>query len=482
MWNYKKIGRKHVILASVMLINFLLILYTSQITLRNFQNSADEHIQYLTAQMFANGKLTVPAPNHSEFFKAFHLMIENGRAYGVFPAGWPLFLSIGMLFNAPWLVNPIFGTLTLLLVFLIAVKHFSKRVAIISITITLFNPFFIFNSASYFTHPTALLFVTLFVYFYMNCLDNPNKKSNYLMMGLASGFAFLARPFTATVVIVPLGVYLIYFFIKSKNVKIFFKNCMIPIIVFSFFLTFYLWYNDHRTGSPFLDPEKKLYPCVIPLSSKCPFGISKALEITISRIELLNLWMPIVMIFVFFYIFKRRKTTKEKILLLIPAFLIGGYFVDLVSAGNQYGPRFWYESFSALILITALGVNSFKKKKVIAGIIAIFLIFNIGFFYYQISIYGPMVIERTEIFDLAKKGNLTNAIVFLKTGSGNMNPPDLIRNSIYFNQSVLYVYDLGDKNTDLIKDFPDRTYYYWIFDSSTQKGLFVPYTNFTVNN
>ena len=160
LWRAVTGDERRVCLAVVIAINLGLMLYTGQSTLRDFPNSGDEYAQYISALIFSEGKLSVPSPVPKDWFTFVHT-INDGKFYSKYAPGWPLFLAAGIAAHVPWLMNPIFGSLTLLALYRIARRHYSVRAANLAVLCTLGNPFLIFNSASYFTHPSCLFFLCL---------------------------------------------------------------------------------------------------------------------------------------------------------------------------------------------------------------------------------------------------------------------------------------------------------------------------------
>ena len=73
--------------------------------------TADEIAQLWQARMLLSGELAMPPDPNPEFF-AIDNVIDRPRWMSQFPIGGPAFLSIGLLLNAAWLLNPILTALT----------------------------------------------------------------------------------------------------------------------------------------------------------------------------------------------------------------------------------------------------------------------------------------------------------------------------------------------------------------------------------
>ena len=98
-------------------------------------------------------------------------MVNNGKFYSWAPPGWPLLLLPGVLLGVPWLVNPVLGALTLLVVYRLGELVYDRATSLLALFFMLFSPFFLLHSASYFAHPSSLLFIALCVFFYARGIE-----------------------------------------------------------------------------------------------------------------------------------------------------------------------------------------------------------------------------------------------------------------------------------------------------------------------
>src|SRR5262245_51951056 len=64
--------------------------------LQEFPNSGDEYVYLYQAATLAGGHLSNPQPPSPDFFQALYVAHEHGRAFGTFPPGWPLLLSLAI--------------------------------------------------------------------------------------------------------------------------------------------------------------------------------------------------------------------------------------------------------------------------------------------------------------------------------------------------------------------------------------------------
>ncbi len=456
------IGWKHYI-KFILVFSFVAILLTNQIILRDFPNSADEYSYLISAKLFSTGKLSVPSPPQKQFFNFFHV-INDGKFYGKYSPGWPFFLMLGVLINFPMIVNLIFSILTLLLVYSIAKNFFSEKIARIALLFMATSPYFVLNSASYFSHPSSLFFLSLFAYLYIKNLKE-SKSMNWFLLGIVLSVSFNIRQLDALVIGVCFLIH--YIFIIKKNqkpIKTEVKNSLLFLSGFLLLLSLFLLYNYLQTGNALLTPFSKYNPLdKLGFNNGFTKSFSWALENNIyKRLLSLNIWVPFSSLFMLFSLFKYNHRRKY-LLLFIFLSLFFAYFFYALPQGNEYGPRYLYSSSFAIFILMAAGFERLTQKKYF-WLLLIIVLSNIILFVYLSSLFHNQINQRVELYDKVKNGNISNAIVFLNCSStsmcsGTMPSMDLTRNGIYFNNSVLYVRDLKDKNSLLAEIFPDRKYY-----------------------
>ncbi|MFC1833087.1 ArnT family glycosyltransferase, partial [Thermodesulfobacteriota bacterium] len=225
----------------------LCIIFTNQLTLRNFPNSADEYSYILAAKTFAEGVLSVPSPEYREFFNIYHV-INDGKFYSKYSPGWPFFLMIGELSGFPAFSNLCFAILTLIITYKLSEMLFSERVAIIASLLMATNSYFIFNSSSYFAHSSSHFFLLLFVYLYFRTYQTLKLRLLFLP-GFVLGIAFLVRPLDAVIFGSCVFFYDIIIAFKDKSTP---KNALVgwlaltPGLIISVIIL--LHYNHIQTG------------------------------------------------------------------------------------------------------------------------------------------------------------------------------------------------------------------------------------------
>ena len=464
-----------VLLGVVIIVNLSLIIITNRVTLNDFPNIVDEYVYQLSAQMFAQGTLQVPSPEPQDFFSVTH-MFNDGNFYGKYPPGWPFVLSMGYAVGIPWLINPILTTFMLLLLYWAAKEHFSQQVANIVLLISLANPFLVFNSASYNSHPACLFWIALFIFAYLRLLKDSSNKMNYFLLGMSGGLAFLTRPYTACAMLVPLGVHLVYYLIAAKQGRALIRGlifCVLPLALCAFV---FISYNHALTGNPFLQPFTKYDPADKPNILLSVEGLEWAFIHNVGlRLVELSIWLPLSVVFITAYLLMRRTITESRGLMILSASISAfvAYFFYLTHGGGRYGPRYVYETAFPLLLISSIVLSRIQRTRML--LIGLVVALNVGVFMWSSWSFAQEIRHRTEPFELVKQKGITNAIIFLETGSGGLPPGSLVRNGLHFDGDILYVRDLRGRNNELLLRYPGRSVYFFAYDDSTEKGRLLRY-------
>ena len=114
------------------------------------------------------------------------------------PPVYPLILSLGMFLGIPhgiWVggIHILFGVLTVLLTYRVALMMSHKPVALLAATLVCVDPILLNQSVLTMTETTATLLGILAIWLLVRTVDNPNKL-NIVLTGVTLGVAGLCRP------------------------------------------------------------------------------------------------------------------------------------------------------------------------------------------------------------------------------------------------------------------------------------------------
>jgi len=449
----------------------------------------DSIAQLFHAKIFLMGKLYAPIPPLKDFFDYAHI-INDSKWYSQYPPGHSFLLMLGLLIGAPWLIGPLLGALSLLIFYQITKNIYNdRRTSYLSISLLLLSPFFLFMSSSHMNHTSTLFFILLFLYSYFHIFSS-NSSIYALISGLSLGYAINIRPLTAVAVGIPFMCDLLIRAYKKRDVRM--KKVFLFFISVSLMVTLLLLYNYLTNEDPFLFGYQKKYQTLGFLGNAqggpahtLKGGIINTSNNLIGLNQYLFEWPVPSLIFIFILFFAPiRKNRWDYLFLFASLALILSYFF-YYHQDYIFGPRFYYSLIPFMIILTVRGFleiphwlekKRFDKRKIEASLYLLLILC----FLYTFTISLPSLVKKysndywwvtDKIHKAVKQRGITNAIVFIDCwhppdsekprliyyGSGfQFNSPDL-------KDDVIYALDLKDKNSALMKLFPDREYYFFPF-------------------
>lgn len=457
----------------VVIVTFVLSLLVARYVLQVFPNSADEYVYLHQAETLSRGTLVQDAHPLASFFRFNHLAHKDGLTVGRFPPGWPLLLSLPFLLGFPaWWLNSLLAVITLWLFYNFTNRFYGQKVAKWSLISVALTGFFIFNSASYFSHTSCLLFTLAFVY----CahLYREKKLARYAVMaGVFLGMVAIIRYLTAVLIFLPFLFAFAYEF-RWRTVRALFLIGLGALPM----MAFLLWYNFQITGSALLpvtvwvDPAETLGF----VKGHTPL---KGIEHVIRRGFLFLYWSSPALLFLYLILLVKQILRKNERLLRPEDYylilLFAGYFFYHHPGGNQYGPRFLFEAYPFVVVFVVQQVLSSRAKWPVALWLAglIYAVVKLPFISER---EHRVVTERLDLYRKVQQAELSRAVVFVATHTGvirPMPPGDLTRNGMNYNREVIYARDLGEENAELMDFYPARTFYVYTRDPEKLEGRLV---------
>ena len=458
----------------IILVFFSTTILVSHFTLEQFPNSSDEYAYLMQAKTLSHGKLAEKAPLFPAAFHYNHIAIKDHVRVGRFPPGWPLLLSTSFLLGIPsWLINPLLGALALLVFYLFARQFYSTKVAVWSLAALALSGYFVFNSASFFSHISCLLMTVLFVWA-MRLFQASGKVTYLFLAGFCIGLIGVTRYYTAMLIFLPFLIHLIHRY--KKDAIFILLQLAIGVVPWILFL---LWYNYKLTGNP-------LMPVTVWAYQDEQLGFVKG-HTVVKGMEHVLRWMfmffywcsPGLLLLYFLLLWKKVKsatarwTHPEDYLFIV---LMAGYFFYYQIGGNQYGPRFLLEALPFLILFVVRSVSqwqsSYRAALLVAGVI-----FAVVKFPFIADREARVVDERQDLFDLVRQKGISKAVVFVNSPTGIIRPMpigDLTRNESDFNSEVVYAQELMETTGQLMSHYKGRSFYRYVRKPDQPRGELIP--------
>lgn len=167
----------------------------ADLALDRFPYSGDEYSLALQGELFARGELSAPAPDHADWLRVDHVVIDQ-RIRSKYPPGAPALLAIGARWGAAWLVTPCEAVITLLLVWATVRRLLGPRPALIALLALGIAPLFMFQAASFYTHTATMMFLAV-AFAAIAAWTGGHRERWLVLAGAAIGCAFLVRPVDA---------------------------------------------------------------------------------------------------------------------------------------------------------------------------------------------------------------------------------------------------------------------------------------------
>ena len=454
----------------------------------------DEMAYIWQAQVLAQGKVTLPSPADAKSFLVPFVVDYNGQRFGKYPLGWPLMLALGVLLHAQAWVNPILSGLAVWLTYLLGKKVFDERVALLSVMLMATSPFFLMNSGSLLSHPWSLFLSLAFVLAWLDSFDANKKLPAWLtasVAGLSLGVLAMTRPLTAIGVGLPFFIHgLILLMRGDKSTR--FKVLTIGLLAAFVAALVPLW-QFAVTGDPMLNPYTLWWKY-----DKIGFGEGFGRQAGGHNLHWawVNLkvsfkagwsdffgWGSASWLFLPFGVWALGRNARAWLAALVFPSIVLLYMAYWIGS-DLYGPRYYYEGFFSLTLVSAAGMFWLAERTVREGRLRKWMqsatlllgVFLIG---YNLIAYLPKRLnEMTDLyginramlapFETAQAKELTPALVIVHFQKSWTEYGGLLelQNA---NLTSPFIFALSRGNDDVLaRDYPGRNIIYYYTDKPDQ--------------
>lgn len=338
----------------------------------------DEVAYLYHARYFAEGMLTMPAPPVPEAFDIDLMHFEADRWYSPVPPGWSAMLSLGVLFGAPWLVNPFLAGLNILLAYILIRGIYDRYIARITILLLCVSPWYIFMAMNFMTH-TFTLTCALVGMVTIAWARRTEKVFWGWIGGIATGMIFLIRPLEGIAIAGLLGLWTIG--IGGRRLKI---TSIVAFVLGIIIIGLVgLLYNYLITGDPTKFPimayiDKYYEPGANAIGFGSNRGLGWALDPfpghglldalinanlnTFSvNIELFG-WSTGSLILIAVMLFSGTMRESDYLMVTIIAVIIGIHTFYWFSGGPDFGARYWYLIIIPCVVLTVRGMQVLAEK------------------------------------------------------------------------------------------------------------------------
>lgn len=454
----------------------------------------DEVAFLFQARTFAGGALSVPALPEATYAGLEHYLldVQDGRWFATTPPGWPALLSIGVILNVPWLINPLLAFVSILLAHNIVLRNSNRTVAGLVSLLMASSPWYLGTAASMMPH---MITITLTLFAWWALLHSRDKGAHILrwslLAGLAMGWIFATRQLEALILGTLTGVWLLTLLNDAKGflrVAVYGLGCIAAG-------SLYLLFNYAMTGDPLLDPLKSYLEAnwgiganafgfgpdigppsgwgaldLAPGHSVFEAVINGVNSMTAVSIEMFG-WGTGSLALFWVYLIYSKPTRFELAMMLVAALTLFMMAFYWFSGSFYIGPRYWFSAFFPLMIFSARGLVALQTKLETIGIpkdntsmvlLALCLFGSVIFTswrgvekYYEYGNFHSFPREQVAT------GELGNAIVFFDTETVDYGSAFNENDPWQREDKPLFIRDLGaEVNTSVINALPGRTVIY----------------------
>ena len=344
---------------------FVLLAVAGMIT-RHAHFISDEYAYGFQARIFADGRLkALPMPGAQQDPSQTPVQIDFSQTiqtpqgwFSKYPPLWPSILAAGYVLHCPWLVNPVFGALQLLLIWHLA-QPWGRNTQMLAMLMAATSPYLLSLDFGLLSHAFDAVFSLLALAAVLKGVRE--KKLRWIAVCLLMFVASTEiRPYTGAVLGLLCAGIVGWEFRSSP--KLLTRALLIFAAGAALALTLFLLVNKVFTGDPFLSPYA--------LAN----GGRKIQELTFNPLKilgnLLHTWrwtitdtirvaFPFTFPLVIYACLKENVRRNELLYLslLFPLLILAYLLNSMGSSGNIAGERFYFEGFCAILIVGARGFD-----------------------------------------------------------------------------------------------------------------------------
>lgn len=332
-------------------------------------HTPDSLVYLMQARWLLDGSLSGEVSAIQDYLPVPYTYVVGNRWLAHYPPGWPLLLAVGVAVGAPWLVAPLLGGLYILLLYLTGRELDGPVLGLGAATLGLISPMTRLIFGSMLSHAAASTLLLAALWLTLVARRHRGWKIAALS-GAAAGFAFGIRPLTAVAFLIPLGGMLLLDLLVGRyhaaaRLRLVGAGTAMLLAVAPSLLA-----NRLITGSPFTLPYSlaggKMY-----LASNIPFGLQNLDALVVSTASAIYGWgwdfvhgpLPLALALAFACVpfMLRRARPTDRLLAAIVIVVIIAHLGTRGHGLHGFGPRYYFEIFAPLFLLTARGFHELAR-------------------------------------------------------------------------------------------------------------------------
>ena len=346
---------------------FGLLLYISRDVNGGFPHVPDEVSYVFQAKILASFHLTAPIPPAKDAFDFFYpslLADSGGRWASIYPFGHPLMLAIGELIRAVWLIPPLIGALSILLIYRVGKQTHGAHVGSIAAVLLAFSPFFQMTASNLMSHNTAA--------FYLLMSPLPDHRQLETEVAVVRACRHLLRPAAQYAAVdgggagptIRLPIHFRFRARRGQRMAII-RRCFAFAAGVLLMVGMMYLYSLGTTGSLATGyGNNTALETVVGFGAKNSVarGMQNEQSQLVALLPSLNGWPIIVGLALVLMPFMLGSRSRWDLFLLLGAVFAMGVWTLYESNGLMHGPRYWFEAVPFLMLLSARGLTLLQER------------------------------------------------------------------------------------------------------------------------
>jgi len=454
---------------------------------RCFPITSDEFSYLFQAKVFASGHITAPAHPLQRFFDSAFIASSNGRLFSIMPLGWPLIMALWAWLGIPWLANPLISSLSVVLLYQIGSRAYSRGIGFWAALLMALSPFHAYMSGTFFAHPCSLFLTLLALRVFMHLDREKASLRSYAVFGLLGAIIAIVHHFDVFLVAPLMGLLGIRSITGRAGIRSRFVLCV--AVMFGVFLAFTLSSNHALTGSWSKVPyeaylENQNFLGEIPPTGRL-VGIYSLLQLKThlarlaAQILVLNIVLfPLAPLFAFLPVLLPTRTRWDFIFLTCFLCMLLAYLFYLCGGGFQFGPRYYFPAMGLIYLLILRGFSGLHRlihdsrwkrrlQNAVPSLLVLVFSYEMGMTAGTLSMIRDVVHYARNFEEIAgvfEERGVEHSLFFVRLAEEvvDFGPAGVhltVRNDPFFRNENLTAVDLGPRNRDLIDYYPDRRYF-----------------------
>ncbi len=337
--------------------------------LEGLPHTPDSLVYLMQARWLLDGSLSGDVSAIQDYLRVPYTYVVGNRWLAHYPPGWPLLLAVGVAVGAPWLVAPLLGGLYILLLYLSGRELDGPVLGLAAATLGLFSPMTRLIFGSMLSHAAASILLLAALWLTLVARRSSGWKVSALA-GAAAGLAFGIRPLTAVAFVTPLVGVVLLDLLFDRNRAVARSRLVGAGTAMLIAVAPSLIANHLITGCPF-DLPYSLAGAKMYAASNIPFGLQNLDALVVSTASAIYGWgwdfvhgPPLLALALAFacvpFMLRRARPTDR----LLAAIVIVVMIAHLGTRGHGlhgFGPRYYFEIFAPLFLLTARGFQELAR-------------------------------------------------------------------------------------------------------------------------